>query len=474
MASAREPDGSPVRICYSLYRPAAVSAARPVPVVIHGHHWGGVRGSGITVEKWLRAGFGVLTFDQRGWGQSTGKAHWQHPDYEGRDVSALIDLVASKDWVAREAADATDPRVGTYGASYGGGFQFAGAFAEVMHRGRSRIDALAPQVTWFDWQESLAPAGVPKTAWLKILQASGAGAMTDRSHRGFAYMDASGMWPADETARAAGADLRPVFEATGPKWHVAQGRRIDVPVLIGQGINDNLFNLNQGLRIFDQALTPRARSRSIFVGYNGGGHDMPTVLPPGVAGAGDPCSPHLGGSSFEDLAIRFFREVLNAAPTGLAGHGAYHLATTGSRCVSVPTHSPTASRALGDIVTTTGSGAAVHTKVMNGPARVFGTSRVETSVTTLLGDSRVFLALSVGTSPADARVVANNMSPLREWFVTAGARRLVELPAVAVEVPAGQSLFLTVSPYSDTYFAHGGRAPSAVFLDDTVVHLPLR
>lgn len=472
--SVREPDGSAVRICFSLYRPDGADAAHPVPVVVQGHAWGNGRGSGISVQKWLKAGFGVMTFDQRGWGQSTGKVHWQHPDFEARDVEALLDVVATKDWVAREANDSSDPRVGGFGASYGGGFQLATAFSEVMRRGRTRFDVLAPQVTWWDWQESLAPGGVPRTAWLKLLQASGAAAMTEQSHRGFAYMDVTGAWPADDAAVAAGADLRPVFEGTGPKWHVANGRRLDIPVLLGQGMNDNLFNLNQGFRIFDRALTPEARARSLFVGYNGGAHALPTALSAGASVVGDPCSRQLAGGSYEDLAIRFFREVLKGEKTGLSGQGAYHLASTRNRCITVDAHAPVTSRSLGNIIATSGSGAPVQVKVADGPVRLVGTPLMDTNVTTFVGDSRAFLGLSMGTSPSDAKLISNDVSPLREWLVTSRRQRVVELPAVAVEVPAGQSLFLTISPASDTFFASGSRSPGAMLFDGTVVHLPLR
>jgi hypothetical protein len=57
------------------------------------------------------------------------------------------------------------------------------------------------------------------------------------------------------------------FEKTGPRWHVSQGRQLDIPVPIGQGISDNLFNLNEGLANFDTALTPETRAKSVLVGY---------------------------------------------------------------------------------------------------------------------------------------------------------------------------------------------------------------
>ena len=94
----------------------------------------------------------------------------------------------------------------------------------------------------------------------------------------FVALITTGAWPTGQ----AGRDLDAFFAKNGPAWHVRHGRKLDIPVLIGQGMSDNLFNLNQGLQNFDRALTPRARARSMLVGYNGG-HTLPSVVPPGYA-----------------------------------------------------------------------------------------------------------------------------------------------------------------------------------------------
>ena len=128
-------------------------------------------------------------------------------------------------------------------------------------------------------------------------------------------------------------DLDAFFKKNGPKWQVSQGRRLDIPVLFGQGITDNLFNLNQGLANWDHALTAGARSRSIFVGYNGG-HTLPSAVPAGYGVAGDPCSKALAGGDFATLAKRFFDERLKGERTGLTGYGRYHLATADGACLT--------------------------------------------------------------------------------------------------------------------------------------------
>lgn len=456
-----------VNICYTLYQPASASATNRVPMVFHSHGWGGSRTNSATAfAPYLSDGFGVISFDQRGFGQSGGKAHVQNPFVEGQDVQGLIDLVAAQDWVLLDGPG--DPRMGAIGGSYGGGYQFVGAFTDEMELGYSRFDALAPEITWWELKESLAPAGIARTAWVTALYAAGLRAHTTEVHKGFAYGASTGNWPGSGSGVA---DLDAFFEKNGPAWHVSQGRQLDIPVLFGQGITDNLFNLNQGLKNFDNALTPSARARSIFIGYNGG-HVLPSALPVGTGVSGDPCAAALNGGSFGALAQRFFTETLKGEATGLTGHGLYHLATAGGACVSVDSAAADTTYAAGSVTTTAGGGAPQQVKLADGPLTVAGTPFVDTTVTTSSTDARLFFALAVGTSAADAKIVQNNMLPLRELGPTVGGSRTIELPAIAVDIPAGQSLFLTVSPVSDLSIGHGSRVAGAVLLENTVVRVP--
>ena len=113
------------------------------------------------------------------------------------------------------------------------------------------------------------------------------------------------------------------FKRNGPGWHVSQGRRLSIPVLLGQGATDTLFSLQQGFDNWQHALTKRSRKQSIFVGYNGG-HVLPgaaTAVPPGNSPSGDPCSEQLAGGDFTDLTIRFMDEQLKGRDRGLTGYG---------------------------------------------------------------------------------------------------------------------------------------------------------
>lgn len=461
-----------VKICYTLFRPAGASRSSTVPLMMHSHGWGGQRTTTAAgFDRWLDAGYGVLSFDQRGFGESGGYAHVERPRFEGRDNLKLIRMVSRLPWVTQDGPG--DPRLGAMGGSYGGGFQYLGAFLELQKKGTPVYDALAPEITWHDLSESLGPQGVPRIQWAVIL---GAGAQPTQAlepqiNTALTEGAVTGRWP-DGTGPS-GVNMYRYFKKNGPAWHVSRGRRLSIPVLMGQGTTDTLFNLQQGFDNWQQALTARARRTSIFVGYNGG-HVLPPTLPPGNNPSGDPCSAELGGGDFEDLALRFMDEQLKGRRTGLRGYGDYHLATLGNTCTTVDRVAPTETHSVGTVVTASGTPAWLSTPVVEGPVRIAGSAYLTGDVTTVGPDlNRAFYGLAVGTSPADAKLVQNNVYPLSVEGAVTGERRRVELPAVAVDVPAGQTLFLLASATSATFLGASGRTPGIVTIEDTEVHLPV-
>ncbi len=188
----------------------------------------------------------------------------------------------------------------------------------------------------------------------------------------------------------------------------------------------------------------------------------------------DGCSPTLGSPSFADLGLRFLQQNLQGKEAGLTGFGRYHLTTAGGRCVTVPSVAPSTTVRLGDVVSTVGAGAPVAYPIAQGPLTIAGSPTLDANISTIGLDNRAFLALSVGTSPADAKIVQNNMLPIRENGIAINKPRTgIELPSVAVDVPAGQTLFLTVSPISDMAAGFGSRVVGAMKLTNVDVHLPV-
>jgi len=461
----------PVKICYSIFRPATATARHRVPMIMHSHGWGGSRTTDPAAFKdFLAAGYGVISFDQRGFGESGGHAYVENPRVEGHDVRKLVHLVSTLRWVRQDGRG--DPRLGAIGGSYGGGYQFLGAFEELRLRGKPVFDALAPEITWFDLNQSLAPEGVVRAAWASALSAASvqSQALPPNVYLALTEGVATGMWP--DGSVPGEEDMPAFFRRNGPHWHVDHGRRLDIPVLFGQGTTDSLFPLQQGLANWRQAITRKARRHSIFVAYNGG-HVLPAVLPSGVDVTSDPCSRQLAGGDFEHLSIRFFDEQLEGRRTGLRGYGRYHLATPDSTCTTVRTVRADTTRKVGTVATAETGGAPLAYEVATGPIRIAGTPYLTGDLTALGANNRAFYGLAVGTSPADAHLVQNNVLPINELAPVTGEHRRIALPSVAVDVPKGQTLYVLASPVSDTFVGMGSRTPGAVVLQDTVAHLPV-
>lgn len=174
------------------------------------------------------AGFNVLTWDPRGFGVSTGTVEVDSAEYEGRDVQQLLDWVAIQPQAQRDGD--RNPRVGMFGASYGGAIQLVAASIDC------RIDAIVPVIAWHSLQTSLFKADTPKTGWANFLAAASAGRHIDAT-----VVRANASSNANGTVDPADAQW---FTDRGPGGAVAN---ITAPTLIIQGTIDTLFTLDEAV-----------------------------------------------------------------------------------------------------------------------------------------------------------------------------------------------------------------------------------
>lgn len=460
----------------TVFQPEGASASNPVPMIMHSHGWGGSRTrTGMTA--WTDAGYGVISFDQRGFGQSGGQANVEDPDLEGKDVEALVDYIAGLDWVAKESGGAIDPAFGTadpvlgaIGGSYGGGYQTIGALTETRNYGRTRFDALAPQITWYDLPESLGPQGVVRTLWVSLLYAAGASTVAPYIHEGFAVGAATGWFP-DGTVPGV-VNMKAEFLKHSPKGFSDNGTFLDIPVLIGQGITDNLFNLNQGIHNFLDVVTPQAQEQSLFIGYNGG-HVLPEAFPYSDAAGGDKCSP--GG--FDSLSRGFFSKVFAGDDTQTLLPAQFNLTDhKGKTCLrtsSVTSYSDFTPAVPAIATASAPVGAPLQLKIAEGPLTITGIPLLSGTLTNT-PDARAVFGLSVGTNEATARLQQNNVMPLRRLLPSVQDEDFsIELPGVGIQLEAGESLFLTVSQTSTQFAGFSGRTPGAIVIESPVVSLPI-
>ncbi|MZG13004.1 CocE/NonD family hydrolase [Streptomyces sp. SID5914] len=242
--------GDGVRLDTS-YFTAGSGGRRPAVLLAHG--FGGskddVRGQ---AEDLARDGYAVLTWSARGFGKSTGKIGLNAPDGEVADVSRLIDWLAEQPQV--ELDEDGDPRVGVAGGSYGGAVALLAAGHD------TRVDAVAPAITYWNLADALFPNGVFKKLWAGIFVNSGGGC--DRFEA-----DLCRMYQRVAESGTPDAEAVELLEARSPQ---AVGARIKVPTLLTQGQTDSLFPLGQA----DAAAKAiRANGAPVDVDWIAGGHD---------------------------------------------------------------------------------------------------------------------------------------------------------------------------------------------------------
>ncbi|WP_411110143.1 CocE/NonD family hydrolase [Streptomyces sp. c-19] len=258
------------------------------PAVLLGHGFGGSKDDvRAQAEQLARDGYAVLTWSARGFGASTGQIGLNDPDHEVRDARKLIDWLAARPEVLLDKAG--DPRVGVTGASYGGAISLLAAGHD------PRVDAIAPQITYWNLADALFPQGVFKKLWAGIFFSAGTtaqpgaqqgtrpsaqqgvqpGAAAGKAAAGKAAADACGRFTPELCAlyqRVAvsgkpDAAARALLEARSPS---AVGARIKVPALLVQGQSDSLFTLAQSDAM---AKTLTANGAPVAVDWISGGHD---------------------------------------------------------------------------------------------------------------------------------------------------------------------------------------------------------
>ena len=161
-------DGTPITFYW--FPAIGLADGQTAPTVLQGPGFGGKAQSDPDAKSsssipgvgdLRRAGYNVLTWNPRGISPSGGQAQLNNPDFEGRDVSALLTWVSQQPQAQLDVAG--DPRVGMTGGSYGGGIQLSTAGID------PRVDAIVPVIAWNSLQTSLYKAQTIKSSWVNAL-----------------------------------------------------------------------------------------------------------------------------------------------------------------------------------------------------------------------------------------------------------------------------------------------------------------
>ncbi len=309
------------------------------PLLIHSHGFGGSKqanlehadpfvGEQAARDLW-RKGYFVISFSQRGFGESGDEIGMMNPDLEGKDtnevvdwaikhlregiyefqfdaanpqhVSSVIDHGKDKkdkkdkkakkgrgDWARasllmadngmRVTRDNPDPALGGTGYSYGGGFQYTATHA-AQAAGNQRWDAINPQGTWLDLRYSLAQNDVPKTGWINIMTAFA----LDGSRRPLPPLLVQARAEADVLNRITGETSETFLKHSSINYcdpvRGTSTRGVDVFHI--QGLQDTLFNFNEG---YENAVCASGGGNDVRFLAVTGGHLLPAISPANHSG----------------------------------------------------------------------------------------------------------------------------------------------------------------------------------------------
>src|SRR4051794_6061566 len=270
-------DGAPLSA--SFFPAQGLAPGQKAPTILETHGWGAVRDKDensatlapvgqVGLAPLRRAGFNVLTWDSRGFGESGGTVEVDSKDFEGRDVSALLDWLATQPEQQLDAPG--DPRAGMTGASYAGGIELVGAGID------HRIDAIAPSIAWHSLLTALYRDDLVKGGWAAALSGLGIPTATALGVISPAGVQTGSVDPHITSALTEGlatghlsSEDRAWFESRGPGDALVS--QIRVPTLLVQGTADTLFTPSEAIRNFELL---RASGVPVHMLWFCGGHGV--------------------------------------------------------------------------------------------------------------------------------------------------------------------------------------------------------
>ena len=334
-----------------LYKPSAASSSQPVPAILTTNGFGGSKADQAGIGQLAASnGYTVLSYSGLGFGGSGCKIYLDDPAWDGQAGSQLVSFLGGAagiafkdaqhtqatptvDYVVHDAvahdghAHANDPRVGMIGGSYGGQIQFAVADVD------PRLDTIIPIITWNDLSYSLAPnntsqrygvttwtPGTEKAEWTSLFFGLGIadgleGAQTDPTRNvgcpnfanqactSKAEMDTLG-YPRMETV---------AFARHASVEHYMANIRI--PVLLAQGQNDTLFNLNEAAATYSAL---KAQGTPVQMIWQSWGHSGGANAVGEYSGGTDALSTYEGQRFFD-----WFDHYLKGAPVSTGPNFTY-------------------------------------------------------------------------------------------------------------------------------------------------------
>jgi ABC-2 type transport system ATP-binding protein len=403
---------------------------------------------GVGVGTLRNAGYNVLTWDPRGFGSSGGAVEVDSPDFEARDVSALIDWLAKQPEAQLDKAG--DPRVGMNGSSYGGGIQWVTAARD------ARVDAITPNISWNSLVTSLDKDNSLKFGWGSLLCGLGLeGSLVPGGLMGPDGPQLSRLDPHVFNTCVSGTATG-VMAPADKAWFAAHGpdtllSKVKIPTLITQGTADTLFTLKEAIRNYASL---RSRGVPVKMVWFCGGH--------GVCLTGSGPAGHVEGAVLSWLGRYLKRNTSvntgprfewladdakwrSAADYPLTKRGSL-TAITGQKTLPIAPTSPSGGLIL---ATPAANSVEVALPAASGPAHVVGepTLKLTYSGLAVPGATHVYAQIVDGSG----HVVGDQATPIP--VTLDGATHTIERPleAIAAEAVAGSAYKLQITPATTLY-----------------------
>ncbi|MGH9095670.1 MAG: CocE/NonD family hydrolase, partial [Acidimicrobiales bacterium] len=249
-----------------LLTPTGVNASHPAPVVLTTNGFGGSYNDSTTLgsaENAAYDGFVALTYSGLGFGGSSCNIELDSQAWDGKAASHLISYLGTLPQVTKDDPAKDDPRLGMIGGSYGGSIQFTTASID------PRVDALVPVITWNDLAYSLGPnnatdgttptsrtdaePGAVKYQWTALFFGVGVttpvqyNMLVQRLNGGCPGFDPAVCAAFVRTATAGYSDPQSTALLRSNSM-VSYYRTVHLPVLLAQGEDDSLFNMQEAVR----------------------------------------------------------------------------------------------------------------------------------------------------------------------------------------------------------------------------------
>ena len=459
MIIASDVDGED--ISFTIHEPTEFSEGSNYPLILEGHGYGGSKvnaasrpaaGDAGAMGRLLDAGYGVISIDQRGFGEAGGTVRLFDPDFEGRDLVQIVDWAeANLEWLAYRNNNLL---LGAIGGSYGGGYQHTLLLNDPLQR----LDAVVPEITWHDLRDALFYNGVFKSLWATVL--AGAGSATGNQDPLIQSGLASGL-----ATNSLGAEETALLEKNSVFAGCRDGKMPRVDAMYWQSTGDTLFNLNETYRNYECV---SAQGGDVRLLTKNGGHDS-----------------LLGGSSGEQCGnldkVQAIVDWYDEKLKGQAGQASYipefcfHLnnsADDGVVTATLPRPTQSFQVPAQTLLAQEGSVQSVTvplTTIGAGGAVIAGIPAINISISDPLGlelgDPIIFAILAVNGT----ELQANQVQPFRGYQANVDS----ELVGVTNRLAEGDVLELIImAAHTPRYPTNGSTVGAAVSVD-AMVSVPL-